>query len=92
MWDLRFVDDELSGLFFPTSVGTCLGPLMHLVQSWSVLVCLSVGSGRPLGPLERPLERFSQSVVGVDFREGDENSNFSVFRVRRFTEWPGPLH
>ena len=22
----------------------------------------------------------------------DENSNFSVFRVRRFTEWPGPLH
>ena len=27
-----------------------------------------------------------------DFRKGDEDSNFSVFRVRRFTEWPGPLH
>ena len=24
--------------------------------------------------------------VGADFREGDEDSNFSVFRVRRFTE------
>ena len=28
----------------------------------------------------------------ADFREGDEDSNFSVFRVRRFTELPGPLH
>ena len=28
----------------------------------------------------------------ADFREGDEVSNFSVFRVRRFTESPGPLH
>ena len=26
------------------------------------------------------------------FREGDEDSNFSVFRVRWFTESPGPLH
>ena len=26
------------------------------------------------------------------FREGDEDSNFSVFRVRRFSEWPKPLH
>ena len=25
------------------------------------------------------------------FREGDEDSNFSVFRVRRFTEWRGLL-
>ena len=31
-------------------------------------------------------------MVRADFREGDEDSNFSVFRVRRFTEWPGPLH
>ena len=28
----------------------------------------------------------------ADFREGDEDSNFSIFRVRRFSEWPGPLH
>ena len=27
-----------------------------------------------------------------DFREGEEDSNFSVFRVRRFSEWPEPLH
>ena len=30
-------------------------------------------------------------LVRADFWEGDEDSNFSVFRVRRFTEWPGPL-
>ena len=30
--------------------------------------------------------------VGADFWEEDEDSNFSVFRVQRFTEWPGPLH
>ena len=26
------------------------------------------------------------------FSEGDEDSNFSLFRVRRFSESPGPLH
>ena len=26
------------------------------------------------------------------FWAGDEDSNFSVFRVRRFSEWPEPLH
>ena len=26
------------------------------------------------------------------FGEGDEDSNFLIFRIRRFTEWPGPLH
>ena len=30
--------------------------------------------------------------VRADFRGGDEDSNFSVFRVRRFSEWPEPLH
>ena len=30
--------------------------------------------------------------IRPDFREGDEDSNFSVFRVRRFTERPEPLH
>ena len=30
--------------------------------------------------------------IRADFREGDEDSNLSLFRVRRFTEWPGPLH
>ena len=33
-----------------------------------------------------------KNTVRVDFREGDEDSNFSLFRVWRFTEWPGPLH
>ena len=30
--------------------------------------------------------------ISADCREGDEDSNFSVFRIRGFTEWPGPLH
>ena len=30
--------------------------------------------------------------LGAYFREGDEDSNFSLFRVRRLTESPGPLH
>ena len=28
----------------------------------------------------------------ADCREGDEDSNFSVFRVQQFIEWPRPLH
>ena len=32
------------------------------------------------------------TYIRADFQEGDEDSNFSVFRVRRFTESPGPLH
>ena len=30
--------------------------------------------------------------VGADFWEVDLDSNFSIFGVRQFTEWPGPLH
>ena len=33
-----------------------------------------------------------RQLIRADFREGDEHSNFSVFRIRRFIEWPGPLH
>ena len=32
------------------------------------------------------------SFLRTGFRAGDEDSNFSVFRVRRFSEWPEPLH
>ena len=40
------------------------------------------------------LVHFNDGVfpIGTDFRAGDEDSNFSVFRVRRFSEWPEPLH
>ena len=31
-------------------------------------------------------------TVGADFWEVDLDSNFSIFGVRRFTEWPRPLH
>ena len=30
--------------------------------------------------------------TAVIWEKGDEDSNFSVFTVRRFTEWRGPLH
>ena len=30
--------------------------------------------------------------IRADFREGDEDSNLSIFRVQRFTEWPKPPH
>ena len=30
--------------------------------------------------------------LGADFWEVDLDSNFSIFGVRRFTEWPGILH
>ena len=33
-----------------------------------------------------------EANLRADFRAGDEDSNFSVFRVRRSTEWPEPLH
>ena len=36
--------------------------------------------------------RSSRFWIRADFRDGDEDSNFSIFRVRRFTESPGPLH
>ena len=36
--------------------------------------------------------RFSSFWIRADFREGDKDSNFSIFRVWQFTEWPGPLH
>ena len=29
--------------------------------------------------------------IRAEFQEGNEDSNFSVFRVRRFSEWPEPL-
>ena len=35
---------------------------------------------------------WQRSEIRSDFREGEEDSNFSVFRVRRFSEWPEPLH
>ena len=44
------------------------------------------------------VEKLTRSSVEVgqkikaDFREGDEDSKFSVFSVWRFNEWPEPLH
>ena len=59
--------------------------------------CPAPRSSNHIGRGERPeLASALQKVVGdflrADFWEGDEDSNFSVFRVRRFSEWPEPLH
>ena len=42
----------------------------------------TIAISRDMGPLS----------LRADFWEGDEDSNFSIFRVRRFSEWPEPLH
>ena len=46
---------------------------------------------RPLKSWRRR-ENIQKDKIRADFRGGDEDSNFSVFRVRWFTEWPRPLH
>ena len=35
---------------------------------------------------------FARVRIGADFWEVDLDSNFLIFRARRFSEWPGPLH
>ena len=47
---------------------------------------------RKARPSDTKLLRKYFPEIRADFREGDEDSNFSVFRVRRFAESPGPLH
>ena len=45
-------------------------------------------------PIFRPksLPQIEYLSLGADFGEVDLDSNFSIFGVRRFIEWPGPLH
>ena len=44
-------------------------------------------------PAGYPGKKIYVPWVGADFREGDvKDSNFSLSRVQRFTESPGPLH
>ena len=55
---------------------------------------LSIFQGKYRKGPENPKNLHMCSSFGIrpDFWEGDEDSNFSVFRVQQFTEWPGPLH
>ena len=72
--------EGLTEVFGRMSAGTS-GRKLPLWADFSFLnVCLSVLA----------LVIF-KSPIRADFREGDEDSNFSVFRVRRFSEWPEPL-
>ena len=43
-------------------------------------------------PLSALLWLAEEPKIGADFWEVDLDSSFSIFGVRRFTEWPGPLH
>ena len=38
------------------------------------------------------LAEAAAQVLRADFWEVDLDRNFSIFGVRRFTEWPRPLH
>ena len=52
-----------------TSAGTNASLSMHFFLSWSVLVCFSVGSGRPLGPVQKaPLAVVKSSQVKLTAR------------------------
>ena len=81
---LRFLHDGAM------SFGICrASPYCHanVAQPWSSLrktrgVAFLWGYGACL----------SRNLIRDDFREGDEDNNFSVFRVRQFTESPEPLH
>ena len=42
------------------------------------------GSQRTLSPI---IERAGEGILRADYREGDEDSNSSIFRVRRSTEF-----
>ena len=56
-----------------------------------VLAGVCVGSGRG-GSVREKNSTTGRPEIRADFQEGDEDSNFSVFRVRWFSEWPEPLH
>ena len=54
-----------------------------------------IGIGKIVSYLPIFLSKFSYILpvcLRADFREGDEDSNFSVLRIWRFTESSGPLH
>ena len=48
------------------------------------------GAEKPM--TARDVTGFCAFFLRANFREGDEDSNLSIFRVRRFSEWPEPLH
>ena len=59
------------------------GEILNVFNFWSLRARFAV---RAKGTL------ISDPRLRADFREGDEDSNFSIFRLRRFSEWPEPLH
>ena len=58
-------------------------------HSWSFFQSISCCTKRR-GATKR-VSSFWKKTIGADFWEVDLDSNFSIFGVRQFTEWPGPL-
>ena len=66
--------------------GECRGPSPELWWMWEGYRWGGVKQGRFV------IWRFPLVCIGADSWEVDLDSSFSIFGVRRFTEWPGPLH
>ena len=65
------------------------GPCHRLGKTWPPFACRA---GKHSNPQNRA--RIDQNYPDLPksrFWEGDEDSNFSIFRVRRFSEWLEPL-
>ena len=82
---------------YPPSKGVCQryfrDTLWKQANGCDIPLCDTISKGYcPIwGGISHWAAKF-QPWIRADLREGGEDSNFSVFRVRRFTEWPGALH
>ena len=83
----RFVGFPLSGPVRDTPPYRAIPCRDSIAEGGIAPICL-VFIGYRTGIAEIPLG----SGLRAGFWEGDEDSNFSVFGVRRFSEWPEPLH
>ena len=61
-----------------------------LLQTYSL--CLASKASFVVAVLGFYVQAIQGRSTRADLREGDEDSNFSIFSVQWFTEWPRPLH
>ena len=73
-------------------LGGCQFPFWRLKVSWGCAPAWGATRQGGCFWVSTPFGILKRSWIRADFREGDEQSNFSVFRVWRFSEWPEPLH
>ena len=70
--------------WFQVQIRSKSGPNQVRAEGFSWVGAGGVGPGGRV-----PVAPRKVSSIRADFGEGDEDSNFSVFRAPQFTEWPG---